>query len=199
MQKPEAATVISNMTDKEKVTDIVLPTFGELIRRPVEFLALGFGSGLAKVGPGTMGTLVAIPLFLLLWQLQDLFIYQVIIVAGSGAGIYLCGETARRMGVHDHGSIVWDEIIGYLVTMLPIVAFGTGTWPLWAWVVSGFVLFRIFDIFKPFPINLLDKKVHGGLGIMLDDILAGINSALVLYAIQLYLDGRFDSALTQFQ
>ena len=82
-------------------------------------------------------------------------------------GIWLCGETTKKLGVHDHSGIVWDEIVGYLVTM---IAAPQG----WLWIVTGFVLFRIFDILKPWPISIADKKISGGFGIMIDDIIAGI-------------------------
>jgi len=91
-------------------------------------------------------------------------------------GIYLCGKTADALGVHDHGGIVWDEIVGYLITMIAV--------PLdWKWVLVGFILFRIFDIWKPWPIKWVDSKVSGGLGIMLDDVLAGIFAAVGLHLI----------------
>ncbi|MGB1261972.1 MAG: phosphatidylglycerophosphatase A [Cognaticolwellia sp.] len=133
---------------------------------PIHFLALGFGSGLAPKAPGTFGTLAAVPLFLLLASLDNL-VYLALIIVMSIAGVYICGKAAKDAGVHDHGAIVWDEIVGFLITMflIPVT---------WQTIVVGFVLFRFFDILKPWPISYLDKNCHGGLGIMLDDIVAGI-------------------------
>jgi phosphatidylglycerophosphatase A len=144
----------------------------KLLLNPIDLLALGFGSGLVPVGPGTAGTVVAIPVYLLLQPL-DLVVYLAIVVLAFIAGIGICAHTARRLGQHDHSAIVWDEIVGYLVTM-------TAAPGGWEWVVGGFMLFRIFDIAKPWPISWLDRHVHGGLGVMLDDLLAGVFAAAVL-------------------
>ncbi|MCF6280759.1 MAG: phosphatidylglycerophosphatase A [Candidatus Polarisedimenticolaceae bacterium] len=143
-------------------------------KRPssIKLLAFGLGAGYSPVAPGTMGTLVAVPLYLLLEPLS-LFEYLGVVFAISVMGIWICGWASEEMGVHDHPGIVWDEIAGYLVTM---IAAPSG----WPWVVAGFVLFRFFDILKPWPIGAIDKHVHGGLGIMLDDILAGLFSLLLL-------------------
>ena len=146
-----------------------------LLRDPGHLLALGFGSGLAPRAPGTIGTLAAIPVYLLCAQLP-LLAYLLVIAATFVMGVYLCGRTARALGVHDHPGIVWDEVVGYLLTM----AFAP---PGWQWVAAGFVCFRLFDIWKPWPIRVLDRSVHGGLGIMLDDLLAGLVAGLVLLGI----------------
>lgn len=143
------------------------------LRNPIHFLALGFGSGLAAKAPGTFGTLAAIPLYLLMMQLS-FPVYILCIVLGTIAGIYICGKAAKDMQVHDHGAIVWDEVIGLLITMIAAPA---GL----LWLVIGFGLFRFFDILKPWPIRWLDKHVHGGFGIMIDDVLAGI---LALFCLQ---------------
>ncbi len=132
---------------------------------PIHFLAFGFGSGLSPLAPGTAGTVVAVVLYLLLAQLP-LTGYLLMLLITFAVGIYLCDLSSKMLGVHDHGGIVWDEFVGYWITML-IAPSG------WIWIVIGFFLFRLFDILKPFPINLLDKHVHGGLGIMIDDVLAG--------------------------
>jgi len=145
------------------------------LKNPVHFLALGFGSGLAAKAPGTFGTLAAVPVYLLLSQFS-LEVYLAVTLLACIGGIYLCGKTSKDMGVHDHGAIVWDEVAGLLITMIAAPA---GV----LWLLLDFVLFRIFDIFKPWPIRVLDAKVHGGLGIMADDILAGIFSMLSLQAI----------------
>ena len=143
-----------------------------LLRDPGHFLAVGFGSGLAPRAPGTFGTLAAIPVYLLCAQLP-LMVYLLVVAAAFAVGVYLCGRTARALGVHDHPGIVWDEVVGYLMTM----AFAPSGW---LWVVLGFVCFRLFDILKPWPIRVLDHSVHGGLGIMIDDALAGVLAALCL-------------------
>lgn len=129
-------------------------------------LAFGFGSGLAPVAPGTFGTLVAIPPYLLLATLDWPF-YLAAVVLALVAGIYICDYTSKALGVADHGAIVWDEIVGFWITMIAV--------PLaWQWIVAGFVLFRLFDIVKPWPIRNVDAKMKGGAGVMLDDVLAGL-------------------------
>ncbi len=149
------------------------PSPTSLLTNPVHLLAFGFGSGLSPRAPGTMGTLVAVPLYLLMVEYLAMEGYLVMLLMTFLVGIYLCGKTARDLGVHDHGGIVWDEFVGYWITMLMVPV-------IWYWVLAGFVLFRIFDILKPFPIGLLDKKVGGGLGIMIDDVVAGVYAAIVL-------------------
>ena len=146
-----------------------------VLTSPVHFLAFGFGSGLSPKAPGTMGTLAAIPLYLLLMNLP-LTGYLLAVLLISVAGIWICGESSRRLGVHDHGGIVWDEFAGFLLTM-------TAAPQGWQWIVLGFALFRLFDIWKPWPVRVADRQLHGGLGIMLDDILAGIYAWLVLQAV----------------
>jgi phosphatidylglycerophosphatase A len=145
-----------------------------LLRHPLDFAAFGFGSGLSPVAPGTAGTLVAVPLYLLL---RDLPIEGYLMVAALLFlfGLPACAHAARRLGVHDHPAIVWDEIVGYLVTMISAP-------PGLVWMVAGFVLFRSFDILKPWPIRWCDRRVQGGFGIMLDDLLAGVLSAALLQA-----------------
>ncbi len=140
---------------------------------PVHLIAFGFGTGLAPVAPGTFGSLPGVLLF---WLTVDFGPYvQSGVVAGLVlAGIWLCGESARRIGVHDHGGIVWDEIAGmYLTLLLAGAATLTG-------YVLAFVLFRITDIVKPWPIRDLDHRIHGGLGIMLDDLVAALYAALLV-------------------
>ena len=155
----------------------------QLLRHPADLLALGFGSGLAPRAPGTAGTLAAIPVYLLLQSLA-LHIYLPLVAILFLVGIPICAHTARRLGVHDHPGIVWDEIVGYLVTM----AFAPRGW---LWIGLGFVLFRLFDILKPWPIKWFDSKVGGGFGIMVDDLLAGVAAAAVLFLLALYLPQGF--------
>ena len=148
------------------------PISPSLLRDPGHLLAFGFGSGLAPRAPGTFGTLAAIPVYLLCAQLPSM-VYFLVVIAAFGVGVYVCGRAARALGVHDHPGIVWDEVVGYLLTM----AWAPSGW---LWVVVGFVCFRLFDILKPWPIRVLDRRVHGGLGIMIDDALAGVIAALCL-------------------
>ena len=137
-----------------------------LLLDPGHLLSLGFGAGLSPVAPGTFGTLVAVPLYLLLAQ-AELAWYLALAAAGFAVGIWLCGRTSDALGKHDHGAIVWDEIVGFCVTMIAVPA-------AWQWILLGFVLFRLFDIVKPWPIRLVDSRMRGGLGIMFDDLLAGL-------------------------
>jgi phosphatidylglycerophosphatase A len=146
-----------------------------LLRDPVHFFALGFGSGLVPWAPGTAGTLVGVLLDPLLRPL-GLELRIVIVALMFGVGVWLCGESARRLGTHDHPGIVWDEIVGYLAMMLALPGG-------WTWALAGFVVFRFFDIAKPWPIRQLDHGVRGGLGIMLDDIMAAVWGALVLLGV----------------
>jgi len=150
-------------------------TVREILLDPVLCLAFGFGSGLAKKAPGTFGTLAAVPIYWLLIQ-SNMLIYSVVTVIASIVGIWICGQAADKLGEHDFGGIVWDEIAGYLITMW-FVGFS------WENLVLGFILFRIFDIIKPWPIKWIDQKVSGGFGIMLDDVIAGIVAGLILLAI----------------
>lgn len=143
-----------------------------LLRQPIHLLALGFGSGLVAKAPGTAGTAVAVvPAWLIAtWSLPAKaaligFLFLI--------GVWICGESARRLGSHDHPAIVWDEIVGFLATCILLPAD-----PLWFAV--AFVLFRIFDIAKPWPIRDLDHRLHGGIGIMLDDIVAAVFAAVCL-------------------
>jgi phosphatidylglycerophosphatase A len=151
-------------------------TSGEFkLTNPIQFLALGFGSGLMPKAPGTFGTLAAIPVFLLLAPLSTIY-YSLVVIVFSLLGIYLCGYAAKAAGVHDHPAIVWDEIVGFLITMFMV--------PIsWQSVVVGFVLFRLFDIVKPWPISYLDKHCHGGFGIMIDDIVAGLAALALMHVI----------------
>lgn len=149
------------------------------LRNPIHLLAFGLGSGCAPKAPGTFGTLAAIPFWWLLLQDVPLVPYICVLIAGFAFGVYLCEQTSKDLGVHDHGGIVWDEWIGLWITYL---ALPNGI----EWIIIGFALFRFFDIIKPWPIKWLDEKVHGGFGIMIDDVLAGI-FALACVQILAYL------------
>jgi phosphatidylglycerophosphatase A len=155
------------------------PSLKALLRSPVLLLAFGFGSGLSPKAPGTMGTIAAIPLWLLLVQLSQP-VYLVLILLSGVVGIYICGAAAERLGVHDHGGIVWDEFVGFWVAMAFLPSDCVS-------IALGFVLFRLFDILKPGPISWLDKNMSGGLGIMIDDILAGVAAGCCGWLIQFLL------------
>ncbi len=142
-----------------------------LFAHPANFFALGAGAGLAPKAPGTFGTLVGIPVLFLMPQ--NFTAYLICTVLLFAFGVWCCHVCARELGVHDHPGIVWDEVVGYLITMVLLPR------SLW-WVLAGFVVFRFFDILKPWPISWVDKHVHGGLGIMLDDVLAALFSVVVL-------------------
>lgn len=160
----------------------ISPDWRFLLRHPAHLFGLGLGSGLAPVAPGTFGTLVAIPIFLGLmqlpgnWQLTLIALFFLI-------GIPICGKTGTALGVADHGSIVWDEI----VAMLLALHFTPRTW---AWWGAAFILFRLFDIWKPFPIRQCDAHLKGGFGVMFDDLLAAGYTIIALQALQ-WLTIRF--------
>ena len=143
-----------------------------LIKHPVLLLATGFGSGLLPKAPGTFGTLVAIPLYVMISEF-GMATYWVTFMSLFLIGLLICKKASEVLNVHDHPSIVWDEIVGYLITMYSLPQN-------WTLVIAGFILFRIFDILKPWPIRMIDKTVKGGLGIMLDDVIAGAAANIVL-------------------
>ena len=154
------------------------------LKNPWHLLATGFGSGLSPFIPGTMGTLAAVPFFLLLAQLP-FTAYVIVVLISCVIGIQICQVTSADMKVHDHGSIVWDEFAGFWITMSIVPALNI---PLteWKWLITGFILFRFFDMVKPWPIGWLDKRVHGGLGIMVDDIVAGVMAGVALFLVAKY-------------
>jgi len=127
---------------------------------------------LSPVAPGTFGTLAAIPLYLLLSS-ASAPIYLLVLIGGFTLGVYICAQAANSLRSHDHPAIVWDEIVGYLATMylVPVSLYTT---------VTGFLLFRLFDILKPWPIGIVDRRVSGGFGIMIDDMIAAVFAAIVL-------------------
>ncbi len=149
-------------------------TKAQLLANPANFLALGAGSGLAPFAPGTFGTIAAIPLAVLMPN--NLAIYTLVIVVLFIAGVWLCDSCANNLGVHDHPAIVFDEWVGYLITMIAV--------PRSIWFLAlGFALFRLFDVLKPWPIGMADKRVSGGLGIMVDDVIAGVFAAVSMQLI----------------
>jgi phosphatidylglycerophosphatase A len=148
-------------------------------RRPHHWLAYGLGTGLWPKAPGTWGTLLAVPLYPLLSSLP-LPAYLALLVILFALGVWACTRVGRELGVQDHGAIVWDEVVGYLVSMTALPA----DWP---WLLAGFALFRLFDILKPWPIGWLDRRVPGGLGVMLDDLVAGLMALALLHLIRAVL------------
>lgn len=155
------------------MTAVNNPTWASLLANPIHALAFGFGSGLSPKAPGTVGTLAAIPFYLLISSLP-LALYIAVLIVTFAVGVYLCDKTSKDLGVHDHPGIVWDEFVGYWITMLAAPAG-------WLWIVVGFLWFRLFDVLKPWPINWLDAKVEGGFGIMIDDVLAGFMALACLH------------------
>ncbi len=116
--------------------------------------------------PGTAGTLLALPIYWFVASFTPLA-YALVVIVLFASGVWICGRAEKRLGIHDHPAVVWDEIVGFLIAMF-------GARREWAWVAAGFVLFRLFDIWKPYPIRQLERRVRGGLGTMLDDALAGL-------------------------
>jgi phosphatidylglycerophosphatase A len=155
-----------------------IPVPAALLRDPVHLLALGFGSGLAPVAPGTFGSVVGLLLGLAVLHLGWWTALAATVVV-TLAGVWICGESARRLGVHDHPAIVWDEVAGMMIVLLAAPA----TW--WG-VALAFGLFRLFDIWKPWPIRQVDHGMRGGLGIMLDDVMAALMAVALLTTIKYY-------------
>ena len=145
------------------------------LRNPIHVLAVGFGSGAAPYMPGTIGTVVAIPIYYLL-QLLPLPFYTLIMGAMILFGFYICEVADQVIGVYDHPSIVWDEMVGYLLTMWAVPAY-------WVWIILGFLLFRLFDIWKPLPVRWLNDKVGGGIGVVVDDLMAAGYAMIILHII----------------
>ncbi|MGH8608105.1 MAG: phosphatidylglycerophosphatase A family protein [Gammaproteobacteria bacterium] len=140
------------------------------LKKPAHLIASGFGIGFVRIAPGTFGTLMGVGLYLGMVQLP-IPCYVWTVISLFLLGMFVCERTAAALGVHDHPSIVWDEVVGYLITM-------TAVPPQWIWVAVGFALFRIFDILKPWPVRAIDQHVGGGFGIMLDDALAGAYASI---------------------
>ncbi len=176
----DSSTPPDKSADSDPAKSSAPPTIKYLaLKTPAGWLAFGFGSGLSPYAPGTMGTLMAIPFAIGLKQLSQPW-YWLLLLLTFILGVWVCDHVSRRLGVHDHGGIVWDEMVGYwlAVALVPLK---------WPWLLAAFVLFRIFDIFKPWPIGLLDRKVSGGFGIMIDDILAAIYALAILVLFQYFI------------
>jgi phosphatidylglycerophosphatase A len=141
------------------------PGWKLLLSHPAHFVSFGFGSGLARNAPGTFGTLAALPLYWLIAPELSSLQFMLALVSAFALGVWACDFTGKKLGVADHGGIVWDEIVSFM-----LVLFFTPSG--WDWTVLAFVLFRFFDILKPPPIRYFDSNWHGGLGVMFDDLLA---------------------------
>jgi phosphatidylglycerophosphatase A len=148
------------------------PFVRTLLRHPAGWIASGFGSGLAPVAPGTFGTLAALLPWLALRELALPF-YALAVLAAFALGVWASNWVIRTIKVQDPSVVVWDEFVGLWITL---AAAPTG----WPWIVAGFALFRLFDIWKPWPVRWADREVKGGLGAMLDDALAGLYALLAL-------------------
>lgn len=149
------------------------PNWRFVLTHPVHFLAFGFGAGLMRGAPGTAGTLVAFPLF---WFLNPRLMpleFLALVVGLFILGWWICGKTGEDLGVHDHGGIVWDEIVAFLL----VLYFTPDTL---LWQAFAFLLFRIFDVLKPPPIGYFDQTMRGGFGVMLDDLIAACYTLLCL-------------------
>ncbi|MFZ5503367.1 MAG: phosphatidylglycerophosphatase A [Pseudomonadota bacterium] len=158
----------------------VQPNWRFLFSHPAYFLAFGFGSGLARKAPGTFGTLVAFPMY---WYLAprvgDIW-FVLLLIWSFAVGVWVCELTGKALGDADHGGMVWDEIVAFLLVLF-------FTPPGWEWSLLAFVLFRSFDIIKPPPIRYFDSHWHGGLGVMFDDLLAAGYTLLCLATIKTVL------------
>jgi len=151
-----------------------------LLSHPAGWIATALGAGLSPIGPGTAGSLVALlPWWFLLRGLPTAW-YFAVVAAGFLLGVWACGVCDRRLGLHDQGALVWDEVIGMWITLLAAPRE-------WWWMLIGFALFRLFDIWKPWPVRLADRRVHGGFGVMLDDVAAGVYALAALQLIALAL------------
>lgn len=152
---------------------IIRPNSRFMLAHPAHFVALGFGTGLAPVAPGTVGTLLAYPLFQVLAPyLSSMELFGVIVLFFL-LGVWACEVTGRAMGIADHSGMVWDEVVAMLLILLVIPA---GLY----WWIAAFFLFRFFDVVKPQPIRYFDQTLKGGFGVMFDDIVAAFYTLLVL-------------------
>jgi phosphatidylglycerophosphatase A len=148
-----------------------------LFAHPAHFLAFGFGAGLAKKAPGTWGTLVALPLFFALQLFGVPIITWLAIAVLFGVGVWASDVAGKALGVADHGGIVIDEVVAFML----VLAITPKTW---LWVLFAFLLFRFFDIVKPWPISLADKKIKGGFGVMFDDLLAALFAMVCVITVE---------------
>ena len=151
------------------------PTWRFVLRHPAHFIAFGFGAGLAPVAPGTWGTLLALPLYWLIAPLLDATEFLLLLAVLFAIGIWACGATGRAIGVPDHGGMVWDETVAFLLVLffVPATLF---------WQAAAFLVFRLFDILKPPPIRYYERTFKNGFGVMLDDLVAAFYT-LIIFAV----------------
>jgi phosphatidylglycerophosphatase A len=167
----------SNILAKLKTKSKISPPIPEAVwRKPLYFIAFGLGSGAIPFAPGTFGTLMAIPFYLLI-EPFSVPIYLLFVILFIAASIWICDRLIDEIHVEDHPGMCIDEFAGFFVTLIN-APHG------WQWVTLGFILFRIFDIWKPWPIYIIDKKIHGGFGMVLDDVVAGLYSLIIIQLIK---------------
>ncbi|HUR39800.1 MAG TPA: phosphatidylglycerophosphatase A [Verrucomicrobiae bacterium] len=156
---------------------------------PAHFIAFGAGAGLSRKAPGTVGTVWGLPFWLVLHGLPPV-LYVIAVAALFAFGVWICGRSAKLLGVPDHSGIVFDEIVGFLVTAAPLIpglGLMSGRPEAAVLLLVAFGVFRFFDIAKPWPISQLDARVHGGFGIMLDDLVAGLYGAALVWLFALLI------------
>jgi phosphatidylglycerophosphatase A len=151
-----------------------------LLHHPAGWVACGFGSGLSPVAPGTAGTIAALLPWLALRELPLVY-YALALVLAFALGVWVCRWAVNALHVKDPAAVVWDEFVGLWIALAPLMWVPRG----WMWIFAGFILFRIFDIWKPWPVSWADRHVAGGMGVMLDDVIAGIYAAIVLALLRL--------------
>ncbi|HEX3895570.1 MAG TPA: phosphatidylglycerophosphatase A [Rudaea sp.] len=147
-----------------------------VLGNPAGWIALGVGSGLSPVAPGTVGSLVALLPWLLLREL-DVWLYLGVVAAAFVVGVWSCRWVVARLHIDDPSFVVWDEFVGEWIALIPLILKPRS----WLWIFAGFILFRIFDIWKPWPVSWADRDIKGGFGVMLDDVVAGVYAAAVLW------------------
>ena len=158
----------------DAVTDLIArPSWRFVLSRPAHFIAFGFGAGLVPVAPGTIGTLIALPLYWLLQPRVEPLEFLLVLAVLFSLGVWACEMTGRALGVHDHGGMVWDETVAFL-----LVLFFTPAG--WIWQAAAFALFRLFDILKPPPIRYYDRTLKSGFGAMFDDLVAALYTLIIL-------------------
>lgn len=164
------------------MSDLVLrPTWRFVMSRPAYLVAFGFGAGLAPVAPGTFGTLLAFPLYWLFFPEVGALEFLLLILVLFVLGVWACETTGRALGVSDHGGMVWDETVAFLLVLFFVPAQQY-------WQAAAFLLFRLFDILKPPPIRYYDRTIKSGFGVMLDDLIAAFYTLLVLAVVKTLLD-----------
>jgi len=150
-------------------------------QHPLHFIAFGFGSGACPFAPGTLGTLFAVPFYLIACAFGDK-VYAFLTLIFVLMSIYVCAKASQAVLVDDHQGMCLDEFAGFFVTML----FLPHTY---IWIIAGFILFRLFDIWKPWPISYIDQHMHGGFGMIFDDVIAGVFACAILQMFKFFVQG----------